>query len=137
MKKHDDDLPEDVSDLKARARSLGLHGLLAQWHELEGKPWLGELLDIEEKERKRRSLERRIRAARIGAFKSMTDFDWTWPKSADREALEELFSFSFVGEGSNAVLLGPNGVGKTMMIRNRCVRRRTPPGRFVVAGFSE
>jgi DNA replication protein DnaC len=118
MRKHDDDLSPDAREPKERARRLGLHGLLAHWSEIEGKPWLDELLELEEKERKKRSLERRIRHARIGAFKSMADFDWTWPKTIDKDALEELFGLGFVVDGSNAVLLGPNGVGKTMMIRN-------------------
>jgi DNA replication protein DnaC len=48
----------------------------------------------------------------------MADFDWSWPKSIDRDAVDELFTFGFVAEGSNVVLLGPNGVGKTMMMRN-------------------
>jgi len=118
MKRRDDTAPYDPKDPKERARRLGLHGLLAHWSEIEGKPWLGELLDIEEKERTKRSLERRLRHARIGAFKSMADFDWTWPKSVDKDALDELFTLGFIAEGSNAVLLGPNGVGKTMMMRN-------------------
>jgi DNA replication protein DnaC len=118
MKRNDDDVPIDPQDAKERARRLGLHGLVAHWNEVVDKPWLGELLELEEKERRKRSLDRRIRHAKIGAFKSMADFDWTWPKTIDKDALEELFGLGFVAEGSNVVLLGPNGVGKTMMIRN-------------------
>lgn len=109
---------DEHDDLKERLRRLGLHGVLANLHDLAGAPWLEQLLALEEKERKHRSLERRIRYARIGSFKSMADFDWAWPKSVDRDAVEELFALGFVDEGINAVLLGPNGVGKTMMIRN-------------------
>ena len=60
----------------------------------------------------------RLRNARIGTFKSITDYDWTWPKRVDRDAVEELFTLRFVEDGINAVLLGPNGVGKTMFLRN-------------------
>lgn len=76
------------------------------------------LVSVEEAERQRRSLERRIRGAKIGGFKPISDFDWSWPKTIDRDALEELFSLGFIAEGMNAVLLGPNGVGKTMILRN-------------------
>jgi DNA replication protein DnaC len=107
-----------TDDLKERARRLGLFGLVADWNDVADQPWVETLIAMEERERKRRSLERRIRGARIGAFKTMADFDWAWPKTIDREAVEELFNLGFVVEGSNAVLLGPNGVGKTMMIRN-------------------
>ncbi len=48
----------------------------------------------------------------------MTDFDWSWPKKIDREAIEELFTLGFVKTGNNAVLVGPNGVGKTMILKN-------------------
>ncbi len=108
----------DDTDLQQRLRRLGLYGLLAHWSEVAGAAWLEQLAVIEEKERRQRSLERRLRSARIGAFKTMADFDWSWPKAADREVIEELFHLGFVDEGSNAVLLGPNGVGKTMILRN-------------------
>ena len=61
--------------------------------------------------RKRRSLERRLTNARIGAFKPIADFDWTWPKRIDRPLIEELFSLAFVNDATNIVLVGPNGVG--------------------------
>jgi DNA replication protein DnaC len=109
---------EPDSDLRARLRHLGLFGLLSSWSEIADKPWLGELLRIEEAERKRRSLDRRLRTARIGAFKPMADFDWTWPKKLDRQAVDDLFGLGFLEEGANAVLVGPNGVGKSMILRN-------------------
>jgi len=115
MKTETNSRPEE---LRARCRQLGLYGLAANWAEVEREPWLDKLLALEEAERQRRSLERRLRNARIGRFKTMADFDWTWPKTIDREAIEELFSFGFVTEGANAVLVGPNGIGKTMIARN-------------------
>ena len=76
------------------------------------------MLAIEERERQKRSLERRLRHARVATFKPMTDFDWTWPKKIDREAIDELFALGFLKTGHNAVLVGPNGVGKTMILKN-------------------
>jgi DNA replication protein DnaC len=102
----------------SRVRRLGLHGLLANWAEVKSKPWVDELCAYEEAERRRRSLERRLGQARIGAFKSIVDFDWSWPKKIDKDAIDDLFSLGFIDEGVNAILLGPNGVGKTMVIRN-------------------
>ena len=113
-----DELTQEPDLLRERLRRLGLHGLLARWNEVADKPWLAELLGIEEDERQRRSLDRRLRNARIGAFKPMADFDWTWPTRIDRAAVEELFSLAFLEEGTNAVLFGPNGVGKSMILRN-------------------
>lgn len=106
------------TDLRARLRHLGLFGLLSSWDEIATKPWLPELLRLEEAERKRRSLERRVRSARIGVFKPIADFDWSWPKKIDRQAIDDLFGLGFLEEGANGVLVGPNGVGKSMLLRN-------------------
>ena len=108
----------DADALRDRVQRLGFFGLLASWNDIAQEPWLPQLVAIEEKERKRRSLERRLRAARIGSFKAMADFDWTWPSRVDREAVDDLLSLKLVDEGVNAVLIGPNGVGKTMILRN-------------------
>jgi DNA replication protein DnaC len=105
-------------EMKSRLRALGLFGLIACWDEISERPWLAEVLAIEERERQRRSLERRLRNAHIGLFKPMADFDWSWPKQIDREAIDELFSLSFLQTGHNSVLVGPNGVGKTMILKN-------------------
>jgi DNA replication protein DnaC len=107
-----------AQDPKLRAKVLGLYGLLARWDEVREEPWLQELFSIEEEERKRRSLERRIRNARIGSFKPMTDFEWDWPTRIDREAIDELFALEFLEEGGNVILLGANGLGKTMIAQN-------------------
>jgi DNA replication protein DnaC len=106
------------AELKARLKALGLFGLIACWEQIADKPWLQEVLAIEERERQKRGLERRVRHARVGAFKAMVDFDWNWPKKIDREAIDELFSLGFLKTGHNGVLVGPNGVGKTMILKN-------------------
>ncbi|MBU6474142.1 MAG: IS21-like element helper ATPase IstB, partial [Alphaproteobacteria bacterium] len=86
------------------------------WTEAAG--WAEDLLGWEEQERARRSLERRLKDARIGRFKPLCDFDWTWPKRCDRAAVEALMSLDFLNEATNAVLVGPNGVGKSTLARN-------------------
>ena len=65
-----------------------------------------------------RSLERRLRDAHIGRFKPLANFDWSWPKQCDRGAVEELMTLDFLKDASNVVLVGPNGVGKTMCACN-------------------
>lgn len=104
--------------LKERARRLGLYGIVANWEEVEGSGWVEKVVDMEESERQRRSLESRIQNARIGRFKSMADFDWAWPRKIDREAFEDLFRFQFIEERANVVLVGSNGLGKTMIAQN-------------------
>jgi DNA replication protein DnaC len=105
-------------DRRERAAKLGLYGLVARFDELEDEPWVERLLEIEEGERAARSLERRLRNARIGPFKPIADFDWSWPAKIDREAIRDLFRFEFLGEAANVILIGPNGVGKTTIAKN-------------------
>ena len=104
--------------LRTRLRQLGLFGLLARAEDIASKPWLDEVLNIEETEQQRRSLARRLRHARIGAFKPLSDFDWSWPRKVDRHGIEELLGLEFLSEGVNIILVGPNGVGKTMIVKN-------------------
>ncbi|MEP7299578.1 MAG: IS21-like element helper ATPase IstB [Burkholderiales bacterium] len=108
--------------LREQAGELRLHGLLSRWTELMRNPeqarWVAQLLGWEAAERHRRSLERRLRAAHIGPFKSLADFDWAWPTQCDRAVVEELMTLAFLQDASNVVLVGPNGVGKTMCACN-------------------
>jgi len=108
--------PDD--DRRRRAQRLALYGLLARWDELGHRQWVDTLLDAEETERKQRSLARRIKGANLKRFKQMADFDWRWPKKVDRALVDELFTFSFLPEAANIVLVGPNAVGKTMIAKN-------------------
>lgn len=110
------------SELEATLKNLRLLGCLAHLDELANEPWLQRLVAIETEERTRRSLENRTRLAGLGSFKALCDFDWAWPKKIDRALVEELFTLRFVTEGANVVVLGPNGVGKTMLLKNLAFR---------------
>lgn len=105
-------------DLAERARALGLYGLLASWQDVGKESWIQNLIEIEEKERRRRSLERRMHSARIGHFRPITDFDWKWPKKVDRDQVDEAVRLDFLAEAANVILVGKNGVGKTMIAQN-------------------
>jgi DNA replication protein DnaC len=108
----------EPDSLRDRARALHLHGLLSHWSEVATQPWLAPLIDWEERERARRSLERRLQEAHIGRFKPLCDFDWNWPKRCDRAAIETLMTLDFLKDATNVVLVGQNGTGKTMLAQN-------------------
>ena len=104
--------------LRSRAKDLRLLAILAHWEEYSQQPWLPLFLEREEEERQARSLKRRLCGAKVGNFKPLPDFDWAWPEQIDREQIEGFFSLEFLKDGTNLVLIGPNGVGKTMIAQN-------------------
>ena len=124
-----------ADSMKQRATTLGLHGLLAHLEQVAHEPWVPMVLDWEEQERASRGLARRIQAAHIGRFRPMADFDWAWPDKIDRDAVEESFRLDFISQADNLVLLGPNGVGKTMIAQNLCYQAvlRGVPALFTTA----
>lgn len=104
--------------LFGRAKSLKLIGLMAHWKEVRDTNWITQLLQWEEDERSQRSLEGRLKSARIGRFKPLANFDWNWPKKCDREAIEEFMDLTFMNEAMNIIVCGPNGVGKSTIAKN-------------------
>lgn len=107
-----------MTELIAKAKRLGFHGMVAHWEDYSTQPWLQDLLVLEEEEKRLRSFARRIRDAKIGQFRPLAEFDWTWPKRIDRELVEELFTFKFLTQGANVVFMAPNGLGKSMLAQN-------------------
>jgi DNA replication protein DnaC len=107
-----------IDTIKQRLKRLNLYGLLARTEELAAEPWLTRVLEIEEDERQRRSFRRRLDNAKLGAYKPMADFDYDWPEVLDRTLLDGLFTFDFMQQAANVVIVGPNGLGKSMIAKN-------------------
>jgi len=104
--------------LRNRAERLGLYGFSAHLGEAADLAAFEQWLTWEESERRKRSLERRIKIARIGSFKPIADFDWSWVRTLDRAVVDELFALDFIREAANVIVVGPNGTGKTMLAKN-------------------
>lgn len=79
---------------------------------------LEHIVELETKDRTRRSLERRLRRSQIGRFKPMADFDWSWPKHLDRQKVESALRLDFMEQTGNVVLVANQGLGKTMVAKN-------------------
>jgi DNA replication protein DnaC len=108
----------DPLQLRENLQQLGLWGLLENLEDIAQEPWLPRVIEMETVARHQRSREKRLTNAKLGSFKPAADFDWSWPKKIDREAFDELFRLKFVAHGVNVILLGPNGIGKTMLAKN-------------------
>jgi DNA replication protein DnaC len=113
--------------LASNLTRLGLHRLAADLDDLIARATRGrwspvQLLEgvvtAELEDRARRSVERRLKRARLGRFKSIADWEWDWPKALNRPVLERVLGLDFVGRGENVILVGAQGLGKTMLAKN-------------------
>lgn len=129
-----------MSDLREKLRALGLLAVSSVLDDLIAlatkKRWgateiLEHVTDIEEKDRARRGLERRLSRSRLEKFKPMADFDWNWPSAIDRPLVESLLNLDFVEGARNVVLVAPGGLGKTMIAQN-IAHRAVLAGRSVL-----
>lgn len=113
------DLPEKLADLGLRWTADNLDDLVAL---ATRKRWgavqiLEHVVDRELDEKHRRSLERRLNRSRIGRFRPMADFDWSWPKKIDRKLVDSALALDFLETAGNVVLVAPQGLGKTMIAK--------------------
>jgi DNA replication protein DnaC len=114
------ELREALGALGLRALSADLDGFLATvaYPRAEVVAVLDRIVQAEREDRARRSLERRQTRSRIGNFKPIDDFDWSWPTSIDRDAVETALKLRFFDDGANIVVVGAHGLGKTMIVKN-------------------
>ncbi len=75
--------------------------------------YLQTLLDAEASTRTEHAVERRLRAARLPARKTLAQFDWRRGHGVERARVEALARCEWVAKARNIVMLGPVGTGKT------------------------
>ncbi len=116
-----------MRDLKSLLRSLGLLVTASSFEDIIAlatkKRWgaaelLEHIADLEDKDRARRGLERRMARSKLEKFKPMADFEWDWPTTIDRSLVESLLTLDFLDGARNVVLVAPGGLGKTMIAQN-------------------
>jgi DNA replication protein DnaC len=115
-------LPAQLEQIGLRALPAQLNDFLARAAKSRWSPHqiLEQIVQAEIAERARRSLERRLRFSGIKRFKPMADFEWSWPTKIEREVIERALTLDFLPEARNLVLMGSNGLGKTMIAKNIC-----------------
>lgn len=75
--------------------------------------YLARLIELELIDREARMVERRIKAARFPAKKSLETFDFDAIPALNRKLVLDLARCEFVDRRENIMALGPSGVGKT------------------------
>jgi len=108
--------------LNHRLKSLRLptvlreYGKLARQAAAEGLDhvqFLARLVELEMINRERRMIERRIKAAKFPAVKSLDSFDFKAIPALNKMQVLELARCEWVDRRENVIALGPSGTGKT------------------------
>ena len=115
-------LPAQLEQIGLHALASGVDDFLARATKQRWSPRqiLEHLAQGEAAERANRSLERRLRLSEIKKFKPMADFNWAWPSNIERDVVERALTLDFLPEARNLILMGSNGLGKTMIAQNIC-----------------
>ena len=113
-------LPEQLRQLGLTQTATDLNDLIARATQKRWSPvvLLDAVVHAELDARARQRVERRLKEARVGRFKSMADFEWDWPKQIHRPSVERVLTLEFVTKRENAILLAAQGLGKTMLAKN-------------------
>lgn len=99
-------LPTFLRDYNKVARQCAAEGL-------DHVRFLARLVELEMIDRERRMIERRIRAARFPAIKSLDSFDFKAIPSLNKMRVLELARCEWIERRENVIALGPSGTGKT------------------------
>src|SRR5260370_36208145 len=118
---------KNPADLPAKLAFVGLTATAASFNDFIARAardrWsplqiLEEIARSEMADRTQRSFERRLAQAMLGRFKPIADFDWDWPTTIDRPLIRQSLTLDFIEEARNLILLGANGLGKTLITKN-------------------
>ena len=99
-------LPTFLREYSKVARQCAAEGL-------DHVQFLARLVELELIDRERRMIERRIKAARFPAVKSIDSFDFKAIPSLNKMQVLELARCEWIERRENVIALGPSGTGKT------------------------
>jgi DNA replication protein DnaC len=113
-----------IDCVKTMLKKVNLHNAAGQIEEILITPlnqsisyekFLEELLLCEIKGREEKRFERRLRHASFPEYKTLEQFDLNEQPSLSKRQFNQLKELSWIEQGYNLILLGPTGVGKTML----------------------
>jgi len=96
--------------LKAQYAELAQQAAQHHWTHVE---YLTRLIDGQYQQRRQHTVQLRLRAARFPVLKTLEQFQWDWPKKANRLQVQNLFRLDFLAQKANVIFLGNVGLGKT------------------------
>jgi DNA replication protein DnaC len=108
--------------LKHHLKALRLPTVLAECEKVAGRcaaenadhlSFLLQLCELELIERERKAAERRLKAARFPAAKTLDGFDFTARPSLNKPLVLDLIRGDYLARRENVLLIGPSGTGKT------------------------
>ena len=108
--------------LKHHLKALRLPTVLAECEKVAGRcaaenadhlSFLLQLCELELIERERKAAERRLKAARFPATKTLDGFDFTARPSLNKPLVLDLVRGDYLARRENILLVGPSGTGKT------------------------
>ena len=111
-----------TTDLSETLRKLNLTTIVQHYEPLAEEAardqighveYLSRLADIESAARYERSVERRIKRARLPVLKTLEQFLWSWPTKINRPQIQDLFRLRFIEQNVNIVFMGNVGLGQT------------------------
>ncbi len=99
-------LPTFLREYSKLARQCAAEGL-------DHVQFLARLVELELVDRERRMIERRIKAAKFPAVKSIDSFDFKAIPSLNKMRVLEMARCEWIERRENVIALGPSGTGKT------------------------
>lgn len=108
------DMRKHYPDIIAEAETLSLGYM----------DFLIRLLQMEEEGKTARRMENLLEAAHFDSCSSLADIDYSFNPSLDKTRIDELGKLHFLEKQENIIIIGPPGVGKSMIAtgigRNAC-----------------
>lgn len=119
-----DDYPTDNEYIEAMMKRFRLVDMRTQYRDLIQEAesnsmgyeaFLVRILSVEEEGKRGRRTEKLRREACFEAEKRLEDIDYSFNQSLDRDKITELGRLGFMEAHENVIIIGPPGVGKSMI----------------------
>ena len=97
----------------------------ARSEKLTYEEFLLRLLEVEAEGKDHRRAKRRLKNANFDSLAMLEQIDYSFNQSLDRSQIESLGKLGFISARENVIIVGPPGVGKTMIAKgigyNACI----------------